>query len=116
MHQRLAHLFCVIYARMAAMGLATPGSFSLPIRQAVLADTVGLSDVHINRSLRALREAELATFRKHVVTVPDVEALERFAGFDPACLHLRPPQDRLAFETGPNDAAGIPDPIGESLP
>lgn len=99
-HQRLAHLFCEIYARIAAVGLTTPGSFSLPIPQAVLADTVGMSDVHVNRSLRVLREAGLVTFRKQIVSIPNVPELESYAGFDPAYLHLRPPEDRLAFETG----------------
>lgn len=87
--KRIAHLFCEIHARLEAVGLATSGAFELPIPQPLLADTVGLSNIHVNRSLRALREANLVTFRKHVVVIPDMLKLQDYAGFSPAYLHLQ---------------------------
>lgn len=88
-NKRIAHLFCEIHERMAAVDFAGPDSFDLPIPQATLADTVGLSDIHVNRSLRDLREAGLVTFRKHTVAIPDVDRLRDYAGYDATYLHLR---------------------------
>lgn len=87
--QRIAHLFCEIRARMKAVDLIEDGSFSLPIPQTALADTVGLSEVHVSRSLRALREAGLVEFQKRIVSIPNAKKLAEYAEFDPAYLHLR---------------------------
>jgi CRP-like cAMP-binding protein len=66
--ERIAHLVCELLLRLRAVGLANGGGFELPITQAELADIVGLSDVHVNRSLQALREAGLITLKgKHLV-------------------------------------------------
>ena len=87
--QRIAHLFCEIHERLAAIDLAAEGSFSLPVPQSALADTLGLSEVHVSRSLRALREAGLVSISKQVVHIPHMGKLKRHADFDPAYLHLR---------------------------
>lgn len=86
--RRIAHLFCELRTRLKAIGLTTGGSFVLPITQMQLGDTVGLSAVHVNRSLRSLREAGLVTFRGDLVQVSDINRLEAFAGFKPNYLHL----------------------------
>lgn len=93
--QRVAHLFCEIYTRLEAVGGASVGEFSLPIPQALLADTVGMSDVHVNRSLRALREAGLVRFHRQHVVIPDVQRLAEFSGFNPDYLHLQPMRSRI---------------------
>jgi CRP-like cAMP-binding protein len=87
--QRIAHLFCELHTRLHTIGLTTDGSFSLPITQDELGDTMGLSAVHVNRSLKSLRDAGLVTFRGRVIHIPDVERLQFFADFDPSYLHLR---------------------------
>ncbi|MEI9404122.1 Crp/Fnr family transcriptional regulator [Mesorhizobium argentiipisi] len=86
--KRIAHLFCELHVRLDAVGWATDGSFDLPITQAELADTVGLSSVHVNRSLKTLREAGLVTFRENIVHIPDVTRLKAYANFTPNYLHL----------------------------
>ena len=52
--KRIAHLFCELHARLQAVGLTSEGEFELPLTQQELSDTVGISVVHVNRSLRAL--------------------------------------------------------------
>lgn len=89
--ERIAHLFCEMHVRMRAVGLTTDGSFEFPLTQEELGDTTGLSIVHVNRSLKELREAGLVTMRNDRLIIPDVERLKTFAGFDPAYLHLRGP-------------------------
>lgn len=94
---RIAHLLCEIHARLDAIGLVSEGIFSLPITQQELGDTVGLSIVQVNRSLKTIRERGLATFRKHPNDIPDIRRMQDFADFNENYLHLRSsPQSRSA--------------------
>ena len=86
--QRIGHLFCELHARLKAVGMAIDGLYELPISQLELADTVGLSIVHVNRSLKALRQNGLATFRAGTVNIHDGRRLGDQAGFDAGYLHL----------------------------
>jgi len=86
--QRIAHLLCELHVRLKAVGLTTEGAFKLPITQTELADTVGLSNVHVNRSLKVLRDAGLVTFRGSSVVISNVEHLKHFSSFNPNYLHL----------------------------
>ena len=89
--QRIAHLFCELHARLEVVGLVTEGRFGLPLTQQDLAEATGMSTVHVNRTLQALRGRELITLRSKVLHIPDVERLAAFAGFDPGYLHLESP-------------------------
>ena len=51
-HQRIAHLLCEIWTRLQAIGRAQDAAYELPITQSDLADAVGLSLVHVNKSLK----------------------------------------------------------------
>lgn len=86
--ERIAHLFCELHVRLKAVGLGSSKSFELPITQDVLAKTMGLSSVHVNRSLKELRERELVTFKSRVIKIPDIGRLEEYAEFDSSYLHL----------------------------
>jgi CRP-like cAMP-binding protein len=58
--QRVAHLFCELHARLSVVGrVSDDHAFDFPFTQTEIADTLGLSDVHINRTLRELREHNL---------------------------------------------------------
>ena len=87
--QRIAHLFCEMYLRLETVGLVDGTSFSLPITQADIGDTVGLSTVHVNRSLQALKEQGLITFRRGAVAIPDMAHLRAASGFRSNYLHLQ---------------------------
>jgi CRP-like cAMP-binding protein len=86
---RLAHLFCEMGLRMEQAGLGARNQFSLPMTQAQLADVVGLTSVHLNRTLKALAPRGVAFARK-TVTIEDWDAVARMAEFDPAYLLLPP--------------------------
>lgn len=86
--QSLAHLFCELRTRMESVGLVENNEFSLPISQKVLADTTGLSVVHVNRSLAELRKARLLAFSDGRMHILDAEGLDRLAGFEDDYLHL----------------------------
>lgn len=85
--ERLAHLLCELMIRLERVGLIE-GTYELPLTQKDLGDTLALTAIHVNRSLRELREAKLVTMKAGKVVVHDIERLKRFAGFDSAYLHL----------------------------
>jgi len=86
--KRLAHLLCELRGRLAMVGMADENSFPLMMTQQDLADALGLSSVHVNRVMQYLREEGLIRIASRNVYIPDPARLEKFAGFDPAYLHL----------------------------
>jgi CRP-like cAMP-binding protein len=86
-YQQLAHLFCELYLRLSWAGQVRDHAFDLALNQAELGDACGLSTVHVNRSLQALRRDRLIVLENHHLTIPDPRALTVAASFDPAYLH-----------------------------
>jgi CRP-like cAMP-binding protein len=87
---RVAHLFCELRDRLAIVGLADETGFALALTQTDLAECMGLTPVHVNRTLRELRERGLVEFRSRRVTIDDLPGLKRVAEFDPGYLNLDP--------------------------
>ena len=86
---RLAHLFCELYMRMKkSVGLTNGLEFELPVTQAELGDTLGLSTVHVNRSLQSLKSADLVTFKGRKIVITDMGRLKKVSGFHDNYLHL----------------------------
>jgi CRP-like cAMP-binding protein len=84
---RVAHLLCELGVRMELAGLGTRADFALPLSQAQLADAVGMTSVHLNRTLRALADRGV-TFARKRVRIEDWRATAALAEFDPAYLLL----------------------------
>jgi CRP-like cAMP-binding protein len=84
---RLAHLFCEMGMRMEQVGLGSRSEYSLPAKQAQLADAMGLTAVHLNRTLKSLRDEGVAFNRGHV-RIKDWNSLADLAEFDPTYLLL----------------------------
>ena len=87
--ERVAHLICELYLRARSIGLTGEGEFALPLSQAVLADALGMTTVHINRVLKELRLAGAMTVKRGSVTMLDPVKLVQIAGFDENYLHRR---------------------------
>lgn len=85
---QLSHLLCELYRRLEAVGLAIDYSFRFPITQAELADILGMSLVHVNRTLQYLRRRGLVIWKNGTVTLPDLHQLALAADFDPTYLNL----------------------------
>ena len=85
---KIAHLFCELQVRNAISGLATETSYELKITQTDLGESLGLTPVHINRTLKELRMRSLVEFRSGQVTILDKKGLWEVAEFDPAYLYL----------------------------
>lgn len=83
---RMAHFLLELGARLALVGMGSRQGYDCPLTQYHLADTLGLSAVHVNRVLRQLRENGLVTFRDGHVAIHDHDRLVELAAFDPAYL------------------------------
>lgn len=86
--KQMAHLFCEMFTRMAAVNKVTDGRFRLPLTQEDLGDVLGMSTVQVNRTLRRLREQDFLEFINREVEMRNIGGLRRFADFDPNYLHL----------------------------
>jgi CRP-like cAMP-binding protein len=84
----LAHLVCEIFLRLEVVAKASDNQFEFRIGQADLADLLGLSVVHTNRTLQELRSQNLLTWRNGVITILDWNALSNLAEFDAVYLNL----------------------------
>jgi CRP-like cAMP-binding protein len=84
---RTAHLICETFVRLNEVGLAENGTIPWPITQAELADALGMSYVHVNRTLQELRRAGLSSMQRQRLTIHDWQGLTAAAGFDPTYLH-----------------------------
>jgi len=87
-YARMAHLFCELITRLDAVGLAPDRTCLLPMTQPELADALGITPVHVNRTLGELRDKGLITLRSRRLTVNDWDGLVAAAEFDPTYLHL----------------------------
>ena len=85
---RVANLFCELRVRLGTVGLAEDGGYALPLTQTDLSDLLGLTTVHVNRTLRELREQDILTFRSKSVAIHDWDRLVQAAEFDPFYLGL----------------------------
>ena len=97
--ERTAHLFLELRWRLAAVGLAAESRFPLPLTQEVLADALGLSIVHVNRTLQQLRREGLIEMKSGWVELLDREGLSELADFAPPAVP-RPLPERRSFAVG----------------
>jgi CRP-like cAMP-binding protein len=82
--ERVLNLLLEVHDRLNAMGLVRKGAFRLPVTQELLADALGLSVVHVNRTLQQLRREGLISFKSGDITIHRRDALEPFAFYEAA--------------------------------
>nr|WP_249403587.1 Crp/Fnr family transcriptional regulator [Sphingomonas sp. CFBP 13720] len=87
--ERIAHLMCELRVRLGLIGQADDSGFDLAIKQSDLSDCTGLTPVHVNRTLRELRERGLMDFKGKRVVIHDLAGLKALAEFDEDYLYLR---------------------------
>jgi CRP-like cAMP-binding protein len=93
---RLAHLLCESAVRLGVAPADGEILFPFPVTQAQLADATGLTPVHVNRMLQAMRNEGLAEVSTRAVRIPDWDALAAAAEFEPSYLQASGrPEQRL---------------------
>jgi CRP-like cAMP-binding protein len=85
---QIAHFFCELFTRMEVVGETKGYTFRLPINQSELGDAMGLSLVHVNRTLQQLRKAGAIEWTGDQVRIIDWAQLTALAEFDPTYLNL----------------------------
>lgn len=85
--QRMAHLLCEMVSRVSRFSDTLNMLIKLPFIQLDFADILGLSSVHVNRVLQALRADRLISFEGQWLEIKDYKALAREAEFDPTYLY-----------------------------
>jgi CRP-like cAMP-binding protein len=75
-YERVAHFLLELQQRMEIAGFGDAQRFPLPLTQEILADVLGLSIVHVNRTLQQLRREKLIELRSGVAILlqPDILA------------------------------------------
>ena len=80
-YERVAHLLLELNQRMLTVGLSQGGAYDAPLTQEVMADALGLSVVHINRTLQQLRRDRMIVFEGQRVTLLALELLASAADY-----------------------------------
>lgn len=85
---RIAHFLAETYWRMAVVGRVADQSYALPLTQQDFGEACGLTSVHVNRTLRRLREEGVVEIARGEVHVLDLARLSRIGEFEPDYLYL----------------------------
>lgn len=85
---RVPHMFLELHRRLFLVNKASARSFILPLTQSDIADALGLSNVHINRTLKRLVTDHYIQYDNSVIHIPDNARLAELCDFDVSHLHL----------------------------
>lgn len=84
----VAHLLCEFAIRMDVLGVKTGAPYDFPMTQEQIGDCLGLTPVHVSRTLRALAADGLITRVRRQISFPSWPVMRRAASFDAGYLHL----------------------------
>jgi CRP-like cAMP-binding protein len=85
-YERISHFMLELFVRLNGAGLTKDMSFEMPLTQELIGDAVGLTPVHVNRTMRSLREDKLIAMDGKRVMVLDFEALCLICDFENSYL------------------------------
>jgi CRP-like cAMP-binding protein len=88
--ERAAYLIAFIAGRASAVGLDSSHPLEIPITQQHVADTLGLSLVHTNKTLRKLVQRRLISWQERGCVVRDIDGLLDVAGWEGMSETVRP--------------------------
>ncbi|MDT8450933.1 MAG: Crp/Fnr family transcriptional regulator [Wenzhouxiangellaceae bacterium] len=92
---RIAHLLLELFHRAVMSGASPLDAATIPIGQTLIAEALGLSHVHVNRSLRALREKELIEVRPQRIRLLQPDVLKNFSRYDFSAIDPKTIPDRF---------------------
>jgi CRP-like cAMP-binding protein len=101
----LAHLLCELSVRLGCAEAGDTSRFHLPLTQEQLGDALGLTSVHVNRTLKRLHAEALVIVEARTVTIPSIAALREICDFDPTYLHAVAASTKRDY---PRSGAGAP--------
>jgi CRP-like cAMP-binding protein len=88
--ERVAHFLLELLVRLQVIGVADDRSYRMPLTQELIGDILGLTGVHVSRTLRQLRADGLVIIEGKQVTIRNIEGLSALADFERTYLnHFR---------------------------
>jgi CRP/FNR family transcriptional regulator len=87
--ERIAYMVLQLYARAQQVGLAGNQSMETPFNQVHLADALGLTSVHVSRTLKQMEKEQLLAWSRPILRILDKEGLERAARETPPLQESR---------------------------
>jgi len=85
---RISHVLCEFALRMKAAGFPDDNGYELPLTQEQLADVVGLTPVHVSRTLKSLELDGIVNRAKRFIGFKDWHAAAAVGDFNALYLHL----------------------------
>lgn len=95
--ERTAHVLCELIARLEITGVKDVEQLILPISQEEFSDILGISIVHMNKTLRGFEREGILSFRNALLVIKDKRRLEQVAGFDGGYIQFTRRNDRNAW-------------------
>jgi CRP-like cAMP-binding protein len=86
--ERIAHLMTELFFRSRSAGLAEGDACPFPLTAYDIADSTGLTPVHVNRTIQEMRRDRLVEVDGKRLLIPDLERLMEAGHFNPNYLHL----------------------------
>ena len=93
-------MLCELIARLEITGVDNIKQLMIPISQEEFSDILGISIVHMNKTLRAFERDEILSFRNSTLLILDKARLEFEAGFDSGYIQFTRRHDRNAWRPG----------------
>jgi len=75
--ERLTDLFRALHDRLAEVGMAGDGRFEMPLQQKTLADLLGMSAIHVSRTMSQLKNEGVIRMERSVMTLHDAALAPR---------------------------------------
>jgi CRP-like cAMP-binding protein len=85
-YERVSHLLLELFVRLNTSHRGGKMTLSIPLTQELIADALGLSTVHVNRTLRALRQDKLIATAGRSITIVNFEAMSVLSDFERSYL------------------------------
>ena len=101
--ERVAHFLLELMTRLRVIGLGDERAFGMPLTQEQMGEILGLTGVHVSRTLRQLRDEGVAVIKRRQVEIKNFEALSALGNFERAHFkHLRMSDALLAAHQDKN--------------
>lgn len=88
--EQLARLLVDLHARLSPIGMVQDNSFHMPLTQEVIGDLLGLTSVHVNRTIRGLEADGLVAREAHRIRLLDLPALRNISPLPPRRPQFEP--------------------------
>src|SRR3954465_6862254 len=89
--ERLAYLLLTLFQRAEEVGLTKGNSIQFPFTQQHVADTLGMSLVHTNKTLQRLNATKAMRWKERRFDILDREALAKLANYERPEARMRRP-------------------------